>query len=178
MKTILLVAGMALVSVSARAHPGSNHLTCTSRKGAKQVVKVELERANAPGLAPPSYTITVDGVAHAFTTDDNLKTLGSTMHDSPLGVIIVSGDNSDDSSATAYGGFSITAIPRTVKAYDHEGKRVAWSIDDEANSCHDVAGKALFRASFRGRINDGTAAPTLHAQVLDCELDYSSGMAC
>jgi hypothetical protein len=119
-----------------------------------------------------------DGVAHEFTTDDEDKSFGSTTHDAPLGVILVTADNGEDTTATAHGGFTIKAIPRTVKVFDNEGKRVTWRIDDENDECHDTNGKALFRASFRGWLNDGTAASTLGAQLLDCELDYDSGMSC
>jgi hypothetical protein len=178
MKTILLIAAMTLSSVSAYAHPGGHQLTCTSRKGAKQVVKLELTRMNGTGWAPPSFTITVDGTAHTFTTNDDRMSFGSTTHDAPLGVVLVTADNREDTTAAAHGGFSVTAIPRTVQAFDTDGKHMTWSIDDENDSCHDTNGKAVFRAVSRGWLEDGAGRTALDAQVLDCVLEYDSGMAC
>jgi len=178
MKTILVVAAVAVVPVSASAHPGGHTLTCKSLAGAKPVVALELHRSNGTGWFGPSFTITVDGAAHDFTTADPMLSFGSTTHDAPLGVILVTADNSEDTTATARGGFTVTAIPRTVQAFGADGKRAQWRIDDENDGCHDSRGKARFRAAFRGWLKDGAPETDLDAQVLDCELDYDSGMAC
>lgn len=171
----VLAVALLLVSATADAHPGGHHLTCTSEKGAKQSVQLDLSRMNGVGWAGPSFTITVDGTAHEFTTDDEMQSFGSTTHDSPHGVIVVTADNRADTAATEHGGFTVKAIKRSVKAYDVDGKRVrssAAATDDDG--CYDSNGKATFRARFRGWIG----GDKLDAQILDCELDYDSGMAC
>ena len=62
---------------------------------------------------------------------------------------------------------------------DPRGRSEVWRIDDEDDACYDTAGKAVFRGSFRGWISDDSGGGiTLRAQILDCELVYTSGMSC
>jgi hypothetical protein len=180
MKRILATVALLLVPVTAHAHPGGHTLVCTSKKGAKQSVKVELSRMNGIGWAGPAFSITVDGAEHDFSTEDEMLSFGETVHDAPLGIVHVTADNSEDKTATTWGHFTVTAIPRTVKAYDSDGKRRKWSLADERAdpSCYDSNGKATFRALFVGGLGDSSGSTDLDAQILDCELAYDSGMSC
>ena len=179
MKLAAAVVALSLVSAPALAHPGGQTLSCHSLAGAKRTVELSLSRMNGKGWATPAFTMTIDGTAHDFTSDDEMMTFGETVHDSPRGVIRVTADNRENTAATSFGGFTVTAIRRSVKAYDRDGHRVyATAASASQDACYDSNGKAVFRAVFRGWLHDATHDVKLDAQVLECTLEYDSGMAC
>lgn len=180
MKQFIASITLMLTSTLAVAHPGGHHLECKSaaNSGSTQKIEFKLDRSNGTGWFAPDITVTIDGAAHKMTTPDEMKSYGETNHDSPLGVITVSADNSRDKKAAVSGSVSVLAIPATVKAYDTEGNLVQWNIQQEKDECNDSNGKAVFQGIFRGYIIDGKKNINIDTQVLDCELTYDSGMAC
>lgn len=187
MKNFLTLTSSALtilLASSAFAHPGGHVLTCKSAKnsGGKQALTFTLQRSNGTGWYAPTFSVTVDGKAYEIATTDVMKTYGQTIHNSPLGVIAITAEDWDD-ALTTLGSFSVTAVPKTVKAYDHDGKLVKWSLKAESDDCNDANGKAKFKAVFHGFMSSGpttdhkTTIP-LDTELMDCELDYNSGMAC
>jgi len=109
---------------------------------------------------------------------DEMNQYGETYHDSALGVILVTADNSTEKNTNTEGNFSVMAIPSSVKAVDSDGTPMKWSIQAEKDECNDSNGKAKFQGVFHGFLNSGKKNIDLDTQVLDCELDYDSGMAC
>ncbi|MGZ3694446.1 MAG: hypothetical protein ACXWQO_09695 [Bdellovibrionota bacterium] len=181
MKNVIFALTLALASTTAFASPGSHSLVCKSatNSGSKQKVELNLARVNTYGLAAPTISITVDGKKHVLSTDDEMKMYGETFHNSPLGVITVTGTNENEENAAVRGYFSVVAIPSTVKAYDEKGKRVIWTFKGEQGECYDMAGKAKFKGIVHGYINDGSEPGVeLDTQILDCELSYDPGSAC
>jgi hypothetical protein len=180
MKNLISTLVLTLVSSAALAHSGSNTLTCKSaaKSGSKQVVEFVLHRANSEHSYAPTYSITIDGKKFEFTTDDDMKNYGETYHDSPLGVITVSADNYYETNSVNTGILRVVAMPNTVKAYDSEGKLVKWSMKEEETDCYDRNGKATFKGLFRGFLNSGDKNIPIDTQIMDCELEYNSGMAC
>lgn len=180
MKNLISTLVLTLVSSAAFAHTGGHTLTCKSaaKSGSKQVVAFELHRANDERTWAPTYSITIDAKKYEFTTDDDMKNYGSTYHNSPLGVIVVSADNYYEDNSVNTGLFEITAMPGTVKAYDTDGKLVKWSFKKENEDCYDRNGKAIFKGILKGSLDAGDKNVPVDTQVLDCELTYNSGMAC
>lgn len=182
MKNLLTLA-LLFASAPALAHSGGHSLVCKSAKnsGSKQVVEFELRRSNSTGFMGPSFSITVDGKKTDATTDDIMLGYGSTFHNSPLGLIRVTADNSEDAEAKNNVFVSVTAIPATVKAYNTEGKRVKWTLEQEKDDCGDANGRATFKGILRGSIKEDKDGPTttvVEPQIMDCRLVYGSGMAC
>ena len=182
MKMILAISTVLLAASSALAVPGGSSLTCTSAHGSKQSLIVKLTRANTTGFATPTISVSLNAKLYEFSPTDETKNYGETVHNSPLGVIMVTAEDFDENQAIR-GGFTVTGIPKTVKAFDQDGKAVKWSLKAEANDCNDANGKAKFKGVFRGYLNIKSSSPTgtdliLDPQILDCELDYNSGSAC
>jgi hypothetical protein len=185
MKNLIAALALILTSTSAFAHGGSHHVACHSaaESGSKQYVEFSLNRANGVGLVGPAFTVGVNGKRTSFQTDDEMKTFGETTHNSPLGVIMVSATNDDQEGTDTHGRFTLTAIPSTVKAFTADGKRNKWSLKAEQDECNDANGSAKFKAIFRGNMNtklpgDKYSDTTVEVQILDCEMEYNSGMAC
>ena len=182
MKKLITILALSLAPALAFAHPGGNSLVCKSakRSGSKQVVEFTLARSNGTGWYPPEFSVTVDGKKTEFKNDDETQSLGETIHNSPLGVILVTADNTGVENAPIYGQFQVTAVPSTVKAYDTDGKLVKWNFNAEKSECYDSNGKATFKGVFKGYIyeNGRSEGQNLDVQVMDCELTYDSGMAC
>lgn len=179
MRNLILTLSLCFFSTTAFAHPGGHSLVCKSLPNAKRKLELSLARSNGTGWYPPSFSIAVDGKKHEFTTDDEMKTFGSTFHNSPLGVIVVTADNSgDDQDGTRFGYFQVVGIPSTVKAYDPQGKRIKWSPELEKDACVDANGKATFKGMIRVEFREGQDSFELEGEPMNCELTYNSGMAC
>ena len=182
MKKLVAILTLALGSAPAFAHPGGHSLTCKTGKnsGSKQVVEFTLNRSNGTGWFPPSYSITINGKKSVITTEDEMKTFGETFHNSPLGVITVTATNLEEKDPAVRAYFSVLAIPSTVKSYNSEGKIQTWSFQAEKDDCNDASGKATFRGIFKGFMSTkgSDSSAEVDTQILDCELDYNSGMAC
>lgn len=183
MKKLIPVLMIALTSTAAFAHPGSNTLTCKSARnsGSKQNVQFELHRMNGPGWVSPEFSVSINGKKYEFKPEDETKSYGDTIHNSPLGVIMVTADNSADEAATISASFNVTAAPSTVKAFDNEGKPVKWTLRSEADECNDSNGKAVFKGVFKGYLlnrQKDSSVLNLDPQIMDCTLSYNSGMAC
>jgi len=180
MKQFIVTLIITLASTIAMAHPGGSSLTCksASNSGSKQVVEVSLDRSNGLGWYAPTISITIDGKKLTMTTPDAMQSYGETIHDSPLGVITATADNSNEKKAAVSGYISVMAIPATVKAYDSGGNLVKWDFKAEKDECNDSNGKATFQGIIRGYMYDGKTNTSLDTQILDCELTYDSGMAC
>src|SRR5262245_60790222 len=129
MKKMFTTLTLSLLSTAAFAHPGGHTLTCKSAKnsGSAQAVQFTLQRSNGTGWYAATYSVSVNGKQFSFEGEDESKNLGETIHDSPLGVIIVTADNWSQEKATRKGSFSVVAIPRTVKALDASGKPARWT---------------------------------------------------
>lgn len=185
MKKLITILTLSLVSTAALAHTGAHRLTCASAKnsGSKQKVEFQLSRANSAGLIAPVYSVTIDGKKTEYTTDDDMKTLGNTINQAPLGVINITATNYIEEEAPVRGEFSITAIPSTVKAYNADGRRVRWSFEGEKDSCNYANGKAKFQGIFHGIMTNKNAngediSTPADTQIMNCVLEYNSGMAC
>lgn len=184
MKTTLAILLLSLTSSIALAHPGGHSLKCKSAKdsGSRQKVEFILARANGGGWSPPEYSLRLDGRLLEFKTEDETKTFGRTIHESPLGVIHVTAENLDEENAPFSSALSLVAIPKTVRAFDTAGKPVAWKFEEAKNECYDANGKAKFKAMIRGWLRENSQPESkgipFDSQILDCELEYSSGMAC
>lgn len=180
MKKIFVTLALSMASTVSFALPGSHELTCRSTKnsGTRQPLKISLARANAVGLWAPKVSITVEGKKHTLDTQDDMVSYGGTFHNSPLGVITVTFSNYNDNTNAVFGGFSVVAIPNSVRAYDTQGRPVKWTFTNEKDDCHDAAGRARFHGIFRGTLNSHGKDVPLETQVLDCELTYNSGTAC
>ena len=180
MKRLIAILVLSLASTVTMAHPGGHTLTCTSAKnsGSKQVIEVSLARSNRTGWWAPKIQITVDGKQYLLDTPDEMNNYGETINDAPLGVVTVSADTSANKEAKTYGAFSVVAIPNTVKAFDEEGKPVSWKFEDEKDGCSYSNGKATFQGILHGYIGQGQQDIDIDTQIMDCELNYNSGMAC
>lgn len=180
MKQLIVTLVLSLASTIAMAHPGGHTLTCKSAKnsGSKQVIELSLARSNGTGWWAPKIQVTIDGKEYLLDTPDEMNNYGETFQDAPLGVVTVSADTSANKDAKTYGAFSVVAIPKTVKAFDEEGRPVTWKFEDEKDSCSYSNGKATFQGILRGYIGKDQQDTDIDAQIMDCELDYNSGMAC
>jgi len=176
----LLVTMTFMFTQFALAHSGSNTLTCKSAKnsGSKQMIQLSLSRGNTAGLAAPTISMKVDGQAYTLDTPEDTLSYGETFHNSPLGVVRVTAENYNDNAAAIRGGFSVVAIPSTVRAFDNQGHPVKWSLKSEKDECNDSNGKATFQGVFHGDLNANKKDVSVEPQILDCELVYDSGMAC
>lgn len=180
MKKIFTAIIITITSTAAFAHSGGHELTCRSAKnsGSHQPIKISLARANTVGLWAPKISIAVKRKKHTLDTQDDMVSYGETFHNSPLGVITVTVSNRDENTAVVFGGFSIVAIPNSVRAYDPQGRPMKWKFTDEKDDCYDSAGRARFHGIFRGHLKSYGKDIPLETQVLECELTYTSGMAC
>lgn len=180
MKFAGTLVAMMVLSTQAFAYPGSHTLVCSSTEGAKDKKQLSLSmlRANDKGWVPPTVSMNIDGKEYQFTTPDELSNYGQTFHNSPLKVITVNFDNSEENGIIGY--FSLTAIPETVTAFDFNKNPVRWNLEEqkELGWCYDSDGSAKFKAIFRGWINAGEGSQEFDSQILDCELTYNSGMGC
>jgi hypothetical protein len=173
MKMILITLAVLLGTTSVFAHPGSNNLVCKSAKhsGSRQSIAFELHRSNGTGWFAPTFAVSVDGKEYAFTPPDEMKSYGETIHDYAHGVVVVTAEDFEAGEMN-HGRFSVTAIPKTIK-----------SSSQGEGECADSAGQAKFKAIFRGQLRSKLSNPKgkrirLDTQILDCELEYNSGMAC
>ena len=180
MKQLIASFVLTFATTVAFAYPGGNHLSCksASNSGSKQVIELSLDRSNGAGWYAPVISMTVNGKKMILDTPDEMNQYGETYHDSALGVILVTADNSTEKNTNTEGNFSVMAIPSSVKAVDSDGTPMKWSIQAEKDECNDSNGKAKFQGVFHGFLNSGKKNIDLDTQVLDCELDYDSGMAC
>lgn len=180
MKQLIVSLVLTLAATQVFAYGGSSDLICksASKSGSNQVVEVKLKRSNGSGWFTPVISATVDGKEFVLTTTDEMKSYGSTFHNSPLGVITATANNFEEINATTYGTFSVVAIPRSVQSFDLNGKPVKWNFEAEKDECNDSSGKAKFQGIIRGFLKSGTTRINIDTQVLDCELNYNSGMAC
>lgn len=182
MKQLIALTLIAFAPLTAFAHSGSNSLSCKSAAGAKQKIEISLGRSNTDETFGAHYTISLNGQKHEFKDEEELSNLGETIHNSPLGVIMVTANNNRQQNAEKFGSFTVTAIPSTVKAYNAQGKLQRWSMELEKDDCNDANGRARFKGVFKGYLNEkvnGEYSPIiLEPQVMDCELKYNSGMAC
>lgn len=179
MKKLIAALIFASLSSAAFAHPGSNKLVCKSatNSGSKQKLELSLQRSNGKGWYAPIISLTVDKKKFEFTTPDDNNNYGDTFHNSPLKVILVTVDVPVNDNTNA-GFLSVTAIPETVKAYNHDNKPVKWSLKAEKDDCNDSNGRATFQGIMRGFLRATDTEVDVEAQVMDCELSYNSGMAC
>ncbi len=178
----LILLPIVLSSATAFAHPGSHTLTCSSANNkAEQKTTFTLNRSNGTGWFSPSIEVTSQGKTFKLQPEDEAQTYGDTVHDSPLGIIYVTAGTLEAASRSH---FSIKAIPQSVKAFDSAGKPVKWNLQSENDDCNDSNGKAKFKGVFTGFIEankNGTEPGTslkVDAEIMDCELEYNSGMAC
>lgn len=180
MKSLAAFLVLTFTSVVVLAHPGGHHLVCKSAKssGSKQALEIDLNRSNGVGWYNPEISVKVNGQSMAMTTPDVMNSYGDTFHDSPLGVIIINVDNSQEKNVAVEGYFSVVAIPSTVHALDEDGKPVKWNLKSEKDECSDSNGKATFQGVIHGSVQSGKSSFDMDPQILDCELTYDSGMAC
>lgn len=179
MKLLIPLIIFAAVSTSAHAHPGGHTLVCKSAKnsGSHQEVEISLHRSNGIGWYAPVIEISIDNQKIALTTPDDASNYGTTFHNSPLKVIVINAEVPYERNANT-GGFSIAAIPETVKSFDNQNQPVIWSLKDEKDECNDTNGKATFQGILHGFLRANDSDIDLDAQIMDCELSYNSGMAC
>ena len=179
MKQLMTLFIFSVVSTAAYSHPGGNRLSCKSAKnsGSKQNLEISLSRANGVGWVNPTITMSVDNKNFQFTTPDEMNNYGTTFHNSPLKVISVTVEVPFEKDTNA-GYVSIVAIPETVKAYYHDGKPVKWTLQAEKDECNDSNGSAKFQGIIHGYMNVENADISVDPQIMDCTLEYGSGMAC
>ncbi len=179
MKLLLACTLFLTFSQAVFAQPGSHKLVCNSAKNSGSVQKIELslKRANALGLWVPVIEVNVNDKKIEMTTPDDMKSYGTTFHNSPLKVITVTAEVEYDVSANT-GFFSVVAIPKSVKAFDIENKPAKWSLEKEKDECHDANGRATFQAIIHGYLHQEKNDVIIDTQILDCELTYNSGSAC
>lgn len=161
-----------LLAPAAFAHPGTNTLTCTAKNG---VTAFRLHRFNSTGWMAPLMDVTYQGKTYNFRPEDEENTFGETIHDSPMGIIYVTAGVRDPQ----YSNFTVKAIPQTVQAFDMDGNPVKWDLQKANDECSDSNGKAKFQGVFKGYMQlDSKTTLDMDAQIMDCELEYNSGMAC
>lgn len=180
MKLLLSIFALALMTQTAFAHPGSHSFVCksASNSGSNQMLEVLIKRMNGVGWINPTIEMKLNDQLHTFTTPSEMSNYGETFHNSPLGVITSSVEVPFEPE-TVNGHFRIVAFPKTVKAFDPEGNPVEWKFEDEQDECYDTNGSAKFQAIINGYINyEKSDFIKIETQVLDCELNYNSGMSC
>lgn len=180
MKLLIPLILFAVISNNAHAHPGSNTLICKSAKnsGSQQNLAITVARANGKGWINPTIALDVNEKNFELTTPDENNNYGETFHNSPLKVITVTVDVPYEETSNN-GQFSIIAIPSTVKAYDKENKPMKkWTLKAEKEGCNDSNGKATFQGYIRGNLSVENKDIQIDTQILDCTLEYGSGMAC
>lgn len=180
MKLLIPLMIFAALSNNAHANPGGNTLVCKSAKnsGSSQKLEVFVTRANEKGWINPTIKLSVDDNKFELRTPDENNNYGTTFHNSPLKVITVTVEVPLRKRGTT-GKFSIIAIPSSVKAFDDENKPAKdWTLNAQLEGCFDTNGRAEFQGYINGylRLNDNSTS--IYTQLLDCELTYSSGMAC
>ncbi|WP_413289211.1 hypothetical protein [Bdellovibrio sp. HCB337] len=180
MKHVITSLVLLLISTGALAHSGGHTLVCKSamNSGSNQVIEFYLHRANYSEDYAPEISVTINGQKHILPTPHESKPYGQTFHNSPLGVITVTANNYYENKVNLWGGFSVVAIPNTVTAFDTDGKAVKWDFEAEKDECNDRNGSAKFKGIFHGDLRNKKSDIPIDTQILDCELTYSSGMAC
>lgn len=172
---------MSLVSsTGAFAYSGGNSLSCKSQHTRNAF---SLVRSNSPGWTAPSFSLTIRGKTYTIATQDDSKSWGETIHNAPMGLIYVTANNLEEKGAENRISITVQAIPRTVKAYDHNGRQIKWSLKDEQSEsgCYDSNGKATFKALIGGSYlleDEGGSLKSVEPILMDCVLTYNSGMAC
>lgn len=180
MKQLFALIVFGTLSTTAFAHPGGHKLVCQSAKnsGSKDKVAISLYRSNGKGFFAPIIKVSINQKEILLHTPDDLDNYGTSFYNSPLGSITVSAEVPFEEK-TNNGHFKIVAIPKTVKAFDPEGKPVKWSFKAQKEDCYDTNGSATFKAIIDGYIYfEGTDGKQIETQILDCELTYNSGMTC
>lgn len=170
----LVLIPSVLFTNAALAHPGGHTLICSAPAPAK-VTSLKMHRSNGMGWYAPIVDITANGKTYNLRPTDEMQNYGTTVHDSPLGIIHAIFEMSEN-HVSAY--FAVKGIPNTVQAFDTEGKPVKWDINSENDACSDSNGKAKFKGVFSGSVDSNDATDEMPAQIMDCELVYDSGMAC
>lgn len=179
MKQLIAFFILSLASHNAYSHTGKSQLICKSAKnsGSTQSVEISLIRSNSLGYSAPIIDMTIDNQKFKLTTPNEMKSYGTTLHNSPLKVIAINVEVPSKTSANT-GYVSVLAIPETVKAYDIDNKPVQWSLESEKDECSDANGRASFQGIIHGQVNANSSEIRVDTQIMDCELTYDSGMAC
>ena len=179
-KKILLpmLAAISFLSSTAQAHPGSHTLICKGNKTqtAAQDVTFSMKRVNAIGWGAPAFSLQVAGKEIKLDSPDENKFYGDYINDAPIGLIYITAANSAYEKNNYH--VSIKAIPNTVKAVDTNGKAIKWNIKDERDTCYNSNGKATFQGIFSSDVTTNGQSSSVQPMLVQCTLDYSSGMAC
>lgn len=153
------------------ANPGNYTVVCHA-KTAEQHIDFSIQRMNDVNWQPPKFFLKINKKTFNLPSPDSSQNYGQTIKDIPLGLIYITATHLL-SQKNNYN-LELKGIPDSVKS----SPKTKWSLKQEKNQCYDKNGHASFQAILSGSIVECGKTTELQPTLLQCTIDYNSGMSC
>jgi hypothetical protein len=162
--------GLVFFCTPVLANPGSYTVNCQAKT--PHAIKFSITRMNDINWQAPKFSLNMDKKQFKLSSPDASKTYGETVKDIPLRLIYLTATNMSYPKNNYT--LVLKGIPNSVKS----NSKVKWSLQQQKNPCYDKNGNASFKSILSGQVTNNGKTTKISPTLLQCTIEYDSGMSC